>query len=121
MTTAQHFTGTYGTLYYVKDMGKSVNFYKESFGFKTRMESPEWTELEQPGGQAICLHKASADMKTLPGGIMILNVVKMKELLPKLKATGVRVNGEPHNVHGDEYTVDFKDLDGNLVSLYGTM
>src|SRR5436190_362616 len=70
MSLQKYFKGTYGTMYYVKDMAKSVNFYKERFGFKTRMESPDWTEIEMPNGQAICLHKADAKMKALPGGIM---------------------------------------------------
>ena len=121
MTTAEHFKGTYGTMYYVKDMGKAVNFYKENLGFKARMESPDWSEIEQPNGQVLCLHKAHPEMKTLPGGIMILNVVKMKDLLPKLKASGVQLLGEPHNVHAEDFTVDFTDLDGNRINIYGTM
>ena len=115
------FKGTYGTMYYVRNMASAVDYYKKSFGFKARMESPDWVEFEMPGGQAICLHKAEPNMKSLPGGTMILNVVKLKELCAHLKETGVKFEGEPHNVHADDYTVNFIDLDGNQVNLYGTL
>lgn len=121
MDLSKHFIGTYGTMYYVRDMAKAVNFYKERFGIKPRMESPDWVEIERPGGQVLCLHKADAKMKNLPGGIMIWNVVKMTDLLSQLKKAGVKLEGEPHNVHGDDYTVDFIDDDGNHINLYGTL
>ena len=121
MDLKAYFKGTYGTMYYVKDMTKALTYYKERFGFKTRMESPDWAELELPGGQAICLHKADPKRPSTPGGTMIINVVKLKELCAHLKETGVKFEGEPHNVHAEDYTIDYIDLDGNHVNLYGTL
>ena len=52
---------------------------------------------------------------------MIQNVVKMNELIGKLKKKGVKFVGKPHNVHANDYTAHYKDLDGNEVSIYGTL
>src|SRR5690242_20626982 len=111
MELQDYFKGTYGTMYYVKDMNKALNFYKDKLGFKCRLESPDWSEFEMPNGQAICLHKTDGSMKQLPGGVMILNVVKLRELITKLKKTGVHFDGEPHNVHAEDYTINFVDQD----------
>lgn len=121
MSVAKHFTGTYGTMYYVKSVDKSVKFYKDKFGFKVNQASPYWAEIVSPKGQMICLHLADKKMKKLPGGILIQNVTKMTALIAALKKKGVKFTGKPHNVHGDDWTTHYKDLDGNEVSLYGTL
>jgi predicted enzyme related to lactoylglutathione lyase len=121
MSVANYFTGTYGTMYYVRDMARSVKLYKEAFGFQVLSESPYWSEIAQPGGQVLCLHLADSSMKSLPGGILIQNVVKMSELIEKLKAKGVEFTAPPHEVHAGEYTTHYRDLDGNEVSLYGKL
>ena len=122
MTVAKHFTGTYGTMYYVKDVAKTANFYKEKFGFKIAHTSKYWAEVVSPKGQMICLHLADKKMKKLPGGILIQNVTKMNDLMTKLKKKGVKFTGKPHNVHANDFTTHYyKDLDGNEVSIYGTL
>lgn len=120
MTVAKHFTGTYGTMYYVKDVAKSAKFYKEKFGFKVANASKYWAEVVSPKGQMICLHLLAKGEKP-SGGVLIQNVVKMNDLITKLKKKGVKFVGKPHNVHADDYTVHYKDTDGNQVSLYGTL
>lgn len=120
MTTAKHFTGTYGTMYYVKNVEKTAKFYKEKFGFKVGHTSKWWAEVVSPKGQMICLHLLEKGQKP-SGGVLIQNVVKMNELIAKLKKKGVKFTGKPHKVHGDEYTTHYKDTDGNELSIYGTL
>ncbi len=120
MKLNEYFTGSHGTIYYVRNMKESVAFYTKQLGKEPEQESDFWTEFDCKGHK-LCLHVADKAMKTLPGGVMILNVVKMKELVPLLKKEGARFNGEPHSVHADDYTVDYTDPDGNIVSLYGTL
>lgn len=120
MSIASHFTGSYGTIYYVRNMKKSCAMYAKKFGLKAGYESEFWTEFDVKGGK-ICLHLAEKSMKKLPGGVMILNVKGMTALIAKLKKAGIKMNGKPHKVHGTDYTVDFYDLDKNLVNLYGKL
>ncbi len=119
MTIAKHFTGTYGTMYYVKNVEKSAAFYKD-LGFKVSSVSKWWGEVVSPKGQMICLHLLEKGKKPR-GGILIQNVVKMEELVVKLKKKGVKFTGKPHSVQGDDYTTHYKDLDGNEISIYGTL
>lgn len=120
MTIAKHFTGTYGTMYYVKNVAKTAKFYREKFGFKVVYSTKWWAEIVSPKGQKICLHLLEKGAKP-SGGVMIQNVVKMSELIAKLKKKGVKFTGEPHNVHANDYTTHYKDLDGNEISIYGTL
>lgn len=120
MNRSDYYTGSHGTIYYVRNMKESVAFYTKQLGKKPTQESDSWTEFDL-GATRLCLHHADAKMKALPGGVMILNVKKMKELIPLLKKDGAEFSGEPHNVYGDDYTVDYKDPDGNHLSLYGTL
>ena len=111
--------GTYGTMYYVKDMKKAVDYYKTIFGLKTRFESPEWTEFDV-SGHGLCLHAIGKDMKTTPstGGVLITKVRGIKKLYEELKNTGVEFNGPVKEVHPGAWSADFKDPSGNTLSIY---
>jgi predicted enzyme related to lactoylglutathione lyase len=112
---ASKIKGTYGTMYYVKDMPKAAAFYKEKFGAKPTFESPEWTEFNF-GGTALCLHKAGGP-KDHVNGSMILRVEGLAALVAELKAAGVDVS-PVHEVHPGATASDFCDPSGNVVGLY---
>lgn len=120
MDIAKHFKGSYGTMYYVRNMSVSVQYYIKHFGFKPVFESEHWAEFDIEG-RRLCLHLAEPKMKNLPGGVMILSVERLGELYTKLSKSGVKFNGEPHKVHEEDYSVDYTDPDGNIVSFYGRM
>ncbi|MFI5350963.1 MAG: VOC family protein [Elusimicrobiota bacterium] len=117
MTTAQaaKIKGTYGTMYYVKDMAKATKFYQERLGAKPAFESPDWTEFSF-GGSSLCLHKAGGP-KDHANGSMILHVDGIRALVADLKAAGVEVS-DVHEVHPGAYSADFRDPSGNVVGLY---
>ena len=120
MSLNKHVTGSYGTMYYVRNMKKAVTLYKKKLGLSPATESPFWTEFNVKGSR-LCLHIADKKMKKLPGGIMIINVKGMTKLVAALKKAGVKFNGNPHPVQGKDYTIDYYDSDKNLVSLYGPL
>src|SRR5262245_55242538 len=93
MTIAKHFTGTYGTMYYVKNAEKAAKFYQQKFGFKVTYSSKWWSEVVSPKGQMICLHLLEKGQKPA-GGILIQNVIKMNDLITKLKKKGVKFTGK---------------------------
>src|ERR1700722_12303034 len=117
MTTAQaaKIKGTYGTMYFVKDMAKSAAFFKERFGAKPTFESPEWTEFNF-GGTALCLHKAGGP-KDHVNGSMVLHVDGIRAPAADLKAGGVDVS-DVHEVYPGAYATDFREPSGNVVGLY---
>jgi extradiol dioxygenase family protein len=113
--SAAKIKGTYGTMYFVKDMGKSAAFFKERLGAKPTIESPEWTEFDF-GGNRLCLHKAGGP-KDHANGSMILHVDGIRALVAELKAAGVDVS-EVHEVYPGAYSADFREPGGNVVGLY---
>lgn len=108
--------GTYGTMYYVKDMAKAVKFYKERLGAKPSFESPDWTEFPF-GGASLCLHPIGAKAKPHANGCLILHVDGIRQMVADLKAAGVEVS-DVHEVHPGAYSAEFQDPDGGMLSLY---
>ena len=107
--------GTYGTMYFAKDVLKTAKFFKEKLGLKPGYESADWTEFAV-GGQSLCLHPAG-DKPHAKNGTMILHVDGIRALVGDLKTKGVKVS-EIREVHPGAFSADFTDLDGNVVSLY---
>ncbi|MBI3552919.1 MAG: VOC family protein [Elusimicrobia bacterium] len=107
--------GTYGTMYFVKDVLKTAKFLKEKLALKTGYESADWTEFHV-GGQSLCLHP-EGEKTHAKNGTMILHVDGIRTLAAELKAKGVKVT-DVHEVHPGAWSADFTDLDGNVISLY---
>ena len=112
--------GVYGTLYYVRDMKKATEFYKTLLEIAPSLETSHWTTFDQ-GAQKICLHLAEPDMKDLPGGVVILKVTAIRSFVEGLKSKNTRILTEPKNVGGNDFSADFYDEDGNIVSLVGPL
>src|SRR5688572_8132336 len=108
--------GSYGTMYYVADMKKSVEFFKAKLGLKPSFEDPNWVEFRQ-GEHALCLHLKEGAHNAHPHGQLILRVEGIGELVASLKAAGVKVQ-EPHEVHPGAWASEFVDPDGNVVGIY---
>ena len=111
------FTKTYGTMYFVDDMKKSVAFYKEIMGLTPTWESPEWTEFGI-NGHSLCLHLKAPGEWFAPNGTLIGNVKNIKTLVESLKKKGVEFYGEVKEVHPGAYSVGFKDPSGNVLSMF---
>lgn len=109
-------TGTYGTMYYVKDMASAVAWYRERLGIKPGFESPEWTEFRL-GGHALCLHLAGKD-KGFANGALIFSVEGIRALVDDMRGRGARVVFDVHEVHPGAHAADVADPDGNVIGLY---
>ncbi len=107
---------TYGTMYYVDDMKKSIAYYKKLLGIKPAFESPEWTEF-RIGDHGLCLH-AKGGKRTRPNGVLIVNAKGVKALHRALKRKKHRIDGL-HEVHPGAWTFTLTDGSGNEVSFYG--
>lgn len=109
--------GTYGTMYYVKDMMQSIAFLKEKLGIKPLFEDPEWTEFSI-NGHSLCLHPVDNKDATLPKSSLILHVEGIDALVADLKAQGVKGVSGPHEIQPGAFHAQFLDPDGNVISLY---
>lgn len=113
--------GTYGTMYYVTDVPKTAQWFKERLGVKATFESPDWTEFSV-AGHSLCLHKAGKDATGKEGKpnntSLILHVDGLRPMVEGLKAKGVTFQADVHEVHPGAYAATFVDPDGNLVGLY---
>jgi predicted enzyme related to lactoylglutathione lyase len=110
--------GTYGIMFFVGDMRKASEFYAAKLGFKARYESEEWTEFDIGDGTAICLHHVTDGRKTPPGGIPILKVTGIRELVASLEKKGVKVVRPVFEVHPGSYGADIEDQGGFALHLY---
>ncbi|MCB9027351.1 MAG: VOC family protein [Bdellovibrionaceae bacterium] len=117
MNLSKNFKGTYGTMYYVKDMNKTVQYYKDMFNLTPEDESPEWTTFSFDGHR-ICLHACGEKDKVEGNGILITNVTKLDEMVVELKKRGVEFIKDITQVCEGGYSADFKDPSGNIVSLF---
>ena len=108
---------TYGTMYYVDDMRKSIAYFKKLLGAKPVFESPEWTEFPI-GKHRLCLHAKGHGAKARPNGVLIMNAKGVKALFEKLKKAGHDVAGL-HEVHPGASTFTLTDPSGNELSIYG--
>lgn len=108
--------GTYGTMYYVTDMDKSIAFFKENLGIEPSFASADWTEFNL-NGPSLCLHPTD-DKNEESNGSLIIHVENMKQLLDNLKQQGVKDVSGPYEVHPGAYHGRFTDPDGNTISLY---
>lgn len=109
--------GTYGTMYFVKDMKAAVVLQREKLGFKPSYESEHWTEFSF-NGHSLCLHWSDSPEDLKKGGILIIRVSGLNEWQKHLKDHGVDVSKEITEVSPGAYSLNYRDLDGNTYSLY---
>ena len=58
------------TILFVRDMKKSVAFYRDLLGLAVRLESPDWSEFET-GGTTLALHQAAeGDLRQVEPGLI---------------------------------------------------
>jgi predicted enzyme related to lactoylglutathione lyase len=117
MNISQAFEGAYGSMYYVNDMAKSVQYYKDMFNLAPAMESPEWTEFNL-NGHTLCLHALEPGKKSDGKAILITKVKGLEAVVAELKNRGVEFMNEIHQVCEGGFSADFRDPSGNQISLF---
>lgn len=101
----------------VKDMDRSVAFYRDIVGLKLEMHTPYWSSLSA-GNITLGLHPESPHAKAAPGmGCTFgFEVSDIQSVVQELKAKGVAVPMEPHD-DGFGWLAIFNDADGYSVQL----
>lgn len=117
MNLSENFTGTYGTMYMVRDMKKSVAYYKDMMNLTPEEESDSWTTFNL-NGHRICLHLAEANAEIDGKGVLITNVKGLEAVVAEMKSRGVEFMMDIHQVCEGGYSADFKDPSGNVLSLF---
>ena len=108
---------TYGTMYYVDDMKKSVAFFKSVLGISPGYEDSSWTEFKM-GEHRLCLHAKNPSEKYAANGILILSKDGIKAHFEHMKRDGLNVFGL-HEIHPEAWTFHFKDANNNELSFFG--
>jgi len=118
MNMSESLTGTYGTLYYVADMNKSIQYFKDMLNLTPEEESPEWTTFPIAGGHRICLH-GTADMNQVTGkGILISNVKNIEAFSAELKKRGAEIVSDIHQVCEGGFAFDIREANGITLSFF---
>src|SRR5579871_5643352 len=112
---AKNLLGTYGTMYYVKNMQEAINWYK-ALGLQPSYESEEWTEFPI-NGHSICLHLEDSKRKK-DSGMIILRVTNLTQILADLKKKNIKITEEMKEVYPGAFAADICDPEGNSISLY---
>ena len=101
----------------VKDMERSVAFYRDIVGLKVEMHTPYWSSLSA-GNITVGLHPESAHAKATPGmGCTFgFEVSDIRKVVQALKTKGVAVPMDPRD-DGFGWLAIFTDPDGYSVQL----
>jgi lactoylglutathione lyase len=80
----------------VKDMERSVAFYRDIVGLKVEMHTPYWSSLSA-GNISLGLHPETGKAKVAPtmGCTFGFEVADIQQTVLDLKARGVRIQMEP--------------------------
>ncbi len=104
----------------VRDMGRSVAFYRDALGLPVQFASEEFTFLDG-GGVALVLHR----MRDLPEAPeprrseVVLHVDDVDAAHRELSRRGVAFRIEPRLATGESFAADFRDPDGHVLSIFG--
>ncbi|HEY9714854.1 MAG TPA: VOC family protein [Chroococcales cyanobacterium] len=123
--------GTLGyVILYVKDTEKSLPFYSETLGLKVKTRDPGWVELET-GATILALHGEKHEGKEKSTFVRghgqptpVFNVENFQKTYEALQQAGLKFESAPQQVCevGENQVgmcAEFKDPDGNLLSIYG--
>lgn len=103
------------TVFAVKDVVRSVEYYQDVLGFHTEFTWGEpvcYAGVER--GNVLIHLQASSDTKRQPGhGAVNVFVTEVDTLYEELKARGARTLNEPKDYPYGMRDFDIEDLDGN--------
>ncbi|MBI3891499.1 MAG: glyoxalase/bleomycin resistance/dioxygenase family protein [Candidatus Wallbacteria bacterium] len=116
-TLPSTFKGTYGTMYYVKDMKKSIAFFKDQIGLHPKFEDEGWTEFDL-GGPSLCLHPVGDKKIAIGSTQLIILVGDIQKEVSRLKEKKVVFPNDIMDMGEHGICAEFVDPDGNPLSLY---
>jgi catechol 2,3-dioxygenase-like lactoylglutathione lyase family enzyme len=114
-------TGIGNIILSVRDMDRSLAFYRDAIGLVVRAATPEFAFL-QAGGVTLCLRQ---NARLTPEGAdegrveIVFDVTDIHAAHDALRARGVVFRVEPRVVTGHLWATDFRDPDGHTLSIFG--
>ncbi len=104
----------------VRDMNRSVAFYRDALGLPVRFASPEITFL-RAGAVTLCLRHAPdlVDVPEDPRVEVVFDAPDVPAAHAALSSRGIAFRTAPRLVTGNLWAADFRDPDGNVLSIFG--
>ena len=104
----------------IHDLPRAVAFYRDTLGMRFLFEVPPMMAFFDCAGVRLMLSRPSSPEYDHPN-IIYYAVDDIQAARNELAARGIRFNHEPHVVaqlaHGDLWTANFRDPDGNVVEI----
>jgi catechol 2,3-dioxygenase-like lactoylglutathione lyase family enzyme len=108
----------------VRDLARSVAFYREKLGLNVQFQSSEFAFLNA-GRVTLALSTPLAQALGSPSGKLggaselVFAVDDVRAAYEALSAKGITFIREPHSVTGAQWAANFEDPDGHNLSVFG--
>ncbi len=104
----------------VRDMDRSMAFYRDALGLAVQFATGEFTFLDA-GGVTVVLHLASnlREETDERRAEFVFHVEDIEAAHLALQERGVEFRVAPRIVTGDRLAADFRDPDGHVLSIFG--
>lgn len=104
----------------VTDLARSVAYYRDQLGMSVKQQVESFVFLDG-GGVMLVLSPALVQATGLGAGAMeiVFSVEDVRAAFAALRARGVTFTNEPRVVSGPMWGANFKDPDGNMLSIFG--
>ncbi len=104
----------------VRDLEKSVFFYRDRLGIDIRERIPGFAFLASGALTIVLSEPLAKNVSPLAGATeVIFSVNDVRASYEALKDQGVEFSQEPRNVSGPMWAANFRDPDGHLLTLFG--
>ena len=104
----------------VRDLEKSVSFYRDRLGIDVRQRIPGFAFLDSGALTIVLSEPLAKNVSPLAGATeVIFSVNDVRASYEALKNQGVEFSQEPRNVSGPMWAANFHDPDGHLLTLFG--
>ena len=104
----------------VRDLEKSVSFYRDRLGIDSRQRIPGFAFLDSGALTIVLSEPLAKNVFPLAGATeVIFSVNDVRASYEALKNQGVEFSQEPRNVSGPMWAANFRDPDGHLLTLFG--
>lgn len=104
----------------VRDLEKSVSFYRDRLGIDVRQRIPGFAFLDSGALTIVLSEPLAKNVSPLAGATeVIFSVNDVRASYEALKNQGVEFSQEPRNVSGPMWAANFRDPDGHFLTLFG--
>jgi catechol 2,3-dioxygenase-like lactoylglutathione lyase family enzyme len=104
----------------VSDLKRSLAFYSETLGLRSKSQIPGFAFLDAGALTLVLSEPLGRALGSLPGAMEIVcPVADVREAYQTLRQRGVAFLAEPRNVTGSDWSAVFTDPDGHRLSIFG--